>query len=131
MKTIENATIYKCDFCPKYLMKKYALVKHEDLCEMNPKNHAACSGCEFMKETTVDVILYNHDYDYPEPYTSKSKAFECTKLKKMLYPMKVVRKGLVKKYPETFKDQEPMPSKCDLFQFKDYSNQDNQSPLIN
>lgn len=110
MKTIENITVYQCEFCKRKMYRKHAMVAHEIRCTMNPENIAKCSGCEFLKEIT-------HTYGYGDTeYERSSKAFLCTKLNKMLYPAKVVHKGLLQKHPVTFDGQEQMPKECELFQ---------------
>lgn len=115
MEVIENTTIYKCNFCPRYLRKKHAMIKHEDLCIYNPKNHSACSSCKFLKE-----VEGSYEMRHPEHggnFTMTTKAFVCEKFGKKLYPFKVIRKGLLEKYPETFEGQELMPNKCSEFKF--------------
>src|SRR6185503_10160146 len=60
MKTIENVTIYKCDFCKKELKRKHAMVNHESKCFHNPANFSPCFGCEHLvkKETSIYVDTY-------------------------------------------------------------------------
>lgn len=128
MKVKENVTLYKCDFCSKKLFVKHAMENHEKWCGNNPENVRACSGCKFLEETTVD---YEQNYNsFGEGYgvifdagteTKTSKAFRCAKLDKLVYPLKVEKKGLVEKYPETFENQIPMPKECE-FRSDDYFN---------
>jgi len=118
MKTIENVTIYKCDFCKKELKRKHAMIKHEDLCLNNPKNHKAClSGCAFLTTEKIDVLFeYRYDSDYGSSI-KKVSAFRCTKLDNLMYPFSIERKkDMLKKYPETYEGQEPMPHKCEHFE---------------
>ena len=115
MTTTENVTVYGCDFCKKKLFRKHAMERHEKYCLGKPENQPACSGCVFLKETTVDIST-GSDYHGEEGYRAV-KAFECTKLEKLLYPIKVLQKGLVERYPETFQDQELMPNKCEHTKF--------------
>ena len=111
MKETNNVTVFQCDFCKKKLFRKHAMVKHEDWCTYNPKNFSACSGCAFIKERLETIEIPSGSMEY-SALTYQTKQFECTLLKKWLYPMKAVRKGIVEKYPETFEGQELMPNKC-------------------
>lgn len=111
MNIKENVTVYQCDHCKRKMFVKSAMERHEKWCGNNPNNFKACSGCKFIEETTIEW-----DYDAFDGYgTAKSKAFRCTKLDKMLYPLKVEKKGLPEKYPETFDGQDPMPKECEHF----------------
>ena len=105
-----DTTIYKCEFCKKYLIKKHAAIKHEFNCYKNPKNHSACVGCIFIN---VEPITYlgGHDY-YGERTDIKGNQFKCEKLNKTMYPFVLVKKGVVEKHPEQFEGQEQMPSNC-------------------
>lgn len=120
MITKENITIYICQFCKKYLQRKHAMENHEIHCGHNPKNYSACSGCVHLKQTEKEYSI-GCRYD-GEPIDRKSISFQCTKLNKELYPYKVIKKGLLEKYPETFEGAELMPSKCEFQQYKDYFN---------
>lgn len=112
MKT-KVKTVHQCDHCNRNMFVKSAMEKHEKWCPKNPANFTACSGCLFLKETTVEYTsFWNNGYGEVEtPRTSK--AFKCEKLEKNLYPRVVERKGLNIKYPETFEGQEPMPVNCE------------------
>jgi hypothetical protein len=128
MKTIENVTIYKCDFCKKELKRKHAMIKHEELCLNNPNNHKACiNGCTHLTQAQIEVWFdnpnYNPDYsNSSEGYYKKVTVFKCSKLDKLMYPFSIEKSSALKNYPETFQDQEPMPKECedfnqDLFNF--------------
>ena len=113
MEVKQNITVYVCDFCKKKSFRKHSMVKHEEFCSSNPKNFKACSGCTYLKE--IEILYYVPRYDndgdiYDEE--RKTKGFECTKLDKTLYPLKVEKLKLNEKYPETFEEQEPMPKEC-------------------
>jgi len=86
------------------------MVKHEFICSMNPKNHAACSDCVFLIEGQTEV--HNENNDGYGVRGVIQKTFYCEKLNKNMYPFKVVRKGLLEKYPETFEGMEQMPNNC-------------------
>jgi len=110
MKIKTNVTLYICEHCGKKMFRKYAMEQHEKWCSLNPENRRACEGCEHLQETTIEVS-YGH-YDGSVTYHN-AKAFRCTKLDKLLYPLKVEQRGLLEKYPETFEDQQPMPKTCE------------------
>lgn len=114
MKIIENITLYKCEFCGKKLFIKQAMQRHEVKCNKNPENIPACFGCKFLEQTTNES-RENHS-EYGE-VTQGWKAFRCTKLDKMLYPAKVVHKGILERYPESFEGQEQMPKECEYYSF--------------
>lgn len=111
MKTKESVTVYQCDYCSKKLFRKNAMIHHEQWCNSNPKNMAKCMGCDHLKET-VNVVY--GDY-FGQEYEKSCKSFKCEKLNKILYPAKVIRKGLLDKYPESFEDQELMPTDCEFY----------------
>lgn len=107
MKIKENVTMYYCDFCKKKGMHKGLMVKHEKWCASNPENRRACEGCNHLQEVKIDIFS-----EHSEDGTRQVKGFRCSVLKKILYPVKVEKKGLPIKYPETFENQEPMPTHC-------------------
>lgn len=84
---------------------------HETNCNKNPQNNRACFDCIHLKETKIE---YYSEFSEHERF---AKSFRCEKLNKILYPFKVERMGLNKKYPETFEGQEPMPKECKLFEY--------------
>jgi hypothetical protein len=119
MKTIENVTLYKCDFCKKELKRKHSMVLHETICLNNPINHKACmSGCKHLDVIEKNVWFetgYDPDYG-SEGEERKVTVFQCNKIGKLMYPFSIERKDLPNRYPSTFEDQEPMPKKCDSFE---------------
>ena len=107
MIVTENITVYKCEFCKKKLFVKHAMEAHEKYCSSNPANWSACCGCKHMEERSIDIHYYESVHQV--------KQFYCKKLEQLLYPMKVVKKKLLEKYPETFENQKPMPATCEFF----------------
>lgn len=105
-------SVYTCDFCKKKLLVKHAMQRHEDLCNNNPKNFAACSGCIYIKEVPKEYSAPNN-YDHDSDGVINTKGFRCTKLDKGLYPFLCVRKNMLKKYPEQFEGEEQMPAECE------------------
>lgn len=112
MKTRDNITLYVCEFCNKYLVRKNAMATHELHCTKNPENFSACSGCVFLKEGKESI-----DSGGDEPYlVTTYRTFFCNKLNTGVYPNKAVKKGLIEKYPEQFESQIRMPTHCDHFE---------------
>jgi hypothetical protein len=112
MKT-ETKQVHECDFCGKKLFVKGAMVRHEDNCVKNPKNWTACHECDFCKLVKKPITRSNYTW-------IDSNSYYCSNenIKKEMHPFKSVRKGLVKKYPETFKDSILMPKTCEFFKRK-------------
>ncbi|SRR5215204_754301 len=119
MKTIENVTIYKCDFCQKELKRKHAMASHENLCNQNPKNSKQCHFCQHLEETEIEVYIDSRHYN-DDGVMTKVKSFKCNKLDKLMYPYSIEKRDLPNKYPDTFEDQEPMPNKCESFEEVNY-----------
>ena len=111
MKVQENITLYSCDFCKKRMVRKHAMIKHEPSCYSNPENKPACSDCKFLEEIKVE---YYYDFGMGKS-RAEVKGFKCNKLEQIMYPFKVVKKGLLEKYPETFEGQIQMPKECEHF----------------
>lgn len=104
----QTLEVHSCDFCNKKLFVKGMMKRHEDNCKRNPKNWAACHECEFKKLVKKPIInSFDRRIDVDSYY--------CSKLKKEIHPHKAVRKGLVKKYSETFANSVLMPTKCKDF----------------
>lgn len=119
MKTIENITIYKCDFCKKELKRKYAMELHEKLCNNNPENHKKClSGCNYLETEIIDIdyeTYYDHENGEQQYKTERKTVFKCTKLNKLMYPYSIEKKDLPNRFPNSYDMQEPMPKECDEF----------------
>lgn len=112
----ENVTVYICDHCKKKLFTKRAMVTHEFGCTYNPANFAACIDCQFCKEVEKEYSDPN-DYDHDSDGVKQTKGFQCTKLDLKMYPFKVVKLGLLKKYPEQFEGEVQMPVECAEHEF--------------
>ena len=119
MKTIQNVTIYKCDFCKKELKLKHAMIKHETQCNCNPENFKKCTqGCVFLETEEIDVDFETYyDYENGEQnyYAKKVSVFKCKKFNKLMYPYSIEKKDLPNRFPNTYDGQEPMPKECDSF----------------
>lgn len=116
MKT-EIKEVHNCDFCNKKLFVKGMMKRHEDNCTRNPKNWAKCHDCDFCKVVKKEVLKdVNYDTSWIE-----SDSYYCSNknIKQEMYPHKVVRKGLLKRYPETFANAVLMPKTCIFFKLKD------------
>lgn len=114
MITVENVTIYKCDFCKKELKRKHAMVDHESKCGANPINHRPClNGCVHLD---VKEIEYTRGDDYNgDPIYTKGNAFYC-KLKDtfMLLPKVENESGLKWVHCGNEEVQQfPMPKECE------------------
>lgn len=113
MTVKENVSVYCCGFCKKKLFVKGAMERHEKHCTHNPANHKKClEGCTHLGESMVEI---GNSEDYGGGIRS-AKCFYCKAQNKFIYPPVVERKGLNIKYPETFKNQEPMPNECEYFE---------------
>jgi hypothetical protein len=113
MKTKENVTIYKCDFCNKFLQKKHAMEAHEKKCTKNPENINFCEGCKYLERIDSSYIIESNGcFGYSEREV-KCNGFKCNKLDKEMYPRKVISKGFLEKYPESYSDKSPMPNYID------------------
>lgn len=110
---IEERKIFICDHCRKKMFGKGAMSKHEKLCSSNPENWRACSGCVHCEPETVTYTTEVDLDEYRGPTERKSTAFRCKVLDKLMYPFKAEKKGLIKAFPNTFVNQEPMPKKCE------------------
>jgi len=121
MKTIENVTIYKCDFCKKELKRKHAMISHESKCDQNPINQKACHFCEHLEtiEKEVEFEKYHQGDGWCdfEPEYKNVKVFRCAKLDKLMFPFSIEKRELHKKWA-TYEEQEPMPNKCESFEEK-------------
>lgn len=117
MKTIENVTLYKCDFCNKELKRSHAMIKHEKYCFSNPENYRPCNSCDHLeyKEGESFEVHFVAGGDFDTRFEKDPHYFYCNKFQKKLYNIIAEKRNLLEKYPETFEDQEPMPKECDSY----------------
>jgi hypothetical protein len=120
MKVIENVTIYKCDFCNKQLMRKFAMVRHEERCSANPKNDRPCLGCRHLETKEIEFDTGISTYHGCEPIYRKAKTFYCiAKNILLLHPKTKYLEGrenlscVLLDNEET--EQFEMPTQCDVF----------------
>lgn len=117
MKTIENVTIYKCDFCDKKLYRKHAMVNHESKCYNNPENHRAClNGCKYLETRKIEYETGVMDM-WGEPLTRVGNTFFCNKFSKyMLHPKVENEELLMYVYDdEEGVEQSSMLKECEEF----------------
>lgn len=91
--------------------------RHEVKCTLNPKNISACTGCLHLEEKSIEYTRFGYNGYCETEEQVKSHTFHCSKLNKDMFPAAVFHKGLPGKYPETFFEQELMPTNCDEFRF--------------
>lgn len=98
MKVLENITIYKCDYCPKWYQLERFANKHEKYCRLNPNNRHACFDyCQHLvKERGEESGPFGRPCQ-----------FKCNKLNKYLHSYIAERIG----HPDV-ESTERMPLKC-------------------
>jgi len=111
MIVTENITVYQCEFCKKKLYRKHAMLKHEDLCNNNPKNFKACMDCKFLEKIQIDAHWIVGNPEYVEN-SKQVDVFKCNKLDKLMFPFSIERRKLHERF-DTYSDQEPMPVNCE------------------
>lgn len=112
MEVRENVTLYICDHCGKRLIRKSAMIKHEDNCSQNPKNIPACYSCKFLEQEEIEYYTYGYN---DTENSHKSTCLRCTKKNVLMYPPKAKRLAL--EYPEQFEEQTETPKVCELKKF--------------
>lgn len=123
MKTIENVTIYKCDFCKKELKRKHAMANHEEKCNNNPDNNRICfNGCQHLERKPIILDIGIDNYHTGEPEQRSYNGFYCAMKKQYLIPPFIENKdgkntnakyGYDSKGDEV--EQEFMPKECDKY----------------
>jgi len=114
MKVFTDVTIYKCDFCPKKLFKKSAMIAHEQKCKSNPANIRGCFNC-----IHCDKVPIKYDPGYNYDLLIESHSFKCNaKENVFMFPPKLEhsKNGVPEYviYEEEEITQRKMPIKCDL-----------------
>jgi hypothetical protein len=112
----ELKLVHTCDFCKKYSTNKGSITRHQKGCSNNPANKTACLGilCKHLGKTKIEGSTgYLID------------VFYCNKLNKKVYYPNAKHKGCLHRYPDTFKDQEPMPTECEHFKISGLIYEDN------
>lgn len=120
MKIKENVTLYICEYCKKRYLIKYACISHELYCNDNPENRTACSGCLNCQETKKDYIQHGNFDGYDIEEGRQANAFHCSVKDVGIYPVKVIKKGLLKRYPESFVGDIQMPKECDQAKYIEF-----------
>lgn len=122
MKTIENVTIYKCDFCKKELKRKHAMANHELKCNCNPVNFRPClNNCKYLERKPVILGIGREDYGSGEEITKEYSGFYCSLKNEYLIHPKAEHKNPYIKSEVTFNDKDEeitqisMPKECAEF----------------
>jgi len=125
MKTIENVTIYKCDFCSKELKRKHAMEKHEQQCNCNPINLRPClNNCQYLERKPVVLGIGREDHITREEITKEYNGFFCSlKNQYLVHPKAEHKNDFIKSEPtydindnEIFQDS--MPKDCSQYENK-------------
>jgi len=111
---VQQRTIYHCDFCGVYRLRKAALEKHELFCSLNPANKRPCYTCIHLK--VGERELTDWEMGMKIPTGMKQKTFTCSVFKKMMYGHKPELLNLPQEYKDDFKGLTPMPKECDEFE---------------
>lgn len=122
MKTIENVTLYKCDFCKKELKRKHAMANHEVGCNRNPINNRPClNACTHLSQTEIEYETGIDDYFTGEPQTRKANTFFCSLKKQLMLHPKLEHKESGKYLKNVYKNSEEveqdwMPKDCSSYE---------------
>jgi len=112
---------YKCEYCKHISPTLTGIKLHETACSRNPENWAKCSDCQHLKQDTYTWLE-------TERYDRQSKYFTCDKLNKVVLPIKLKRSRFLGEIKESLincldiDSVEFMPTQCNSFEQKDYSN---------
>lgn len=104
---VKDVTMYTCDHCGKRLIRKHAMLKHEENCIKNPENIPACYDCNHCTDEDITYCFQTEVDDFEEV---DSKCLKCKLTGQLMYSPKANR--IAKKYPEQFEDQVPCPETC-------------------
>lgn len=122
MKTIENITLYKCDFCKKELKRKHAMVNHEIRCNNNPVNNRPCLNCCIHSE--LKEIQYEagyDDYNTGESVMKTGTTFFCSLKKQLMLHPKLEYRENGKYLKNVYQNDEEveqdwMPKECSSYE---------------
>jgi len=122
MKTIENVTLYKCDFCKKELKRKHAMINHEIRCNNNPVNNRPCLNCCIHSE--LKEIQYEagyDDYNTGESVMKTGTTFFCSLKKQLMLHPKLEYKENGKYLKNVYQNDEEveqdwMPKECSSYE---------------
>jgi len=122
MKTIENVTLYKCDFCKKELKRKHAMINHEIRCNNNPVNNRPCLNCCIHSE--LKEIQYEagyDDYNTGESVMKTGTTFFCLLKKQLMLHPKLEYKENGKYLKNVYQNDEEveqdwMPKECSSYE---------------
>jgi len=103
MLTIENKTIYKCEFCAKHSMFKHIISRHEKRCKNNPINQHSCFSCAYLKKEVESIVS--------EYGSNRITHFFCTKKDIEMKTYKVVNSYRLDNF---YGQLELMPNDCHL-----------------
>jgi hypothetical protein len=77
----EVRTIYRCDFCPKYGLRKHSIERHQKYCCKNPDNHHACLSCANLEiDRTTNDDGYNEKTFYCAVVDLELHSFKAEKI---------------------------------------------------
>lgn len=122
MKTIENITLYKCDFCKKELKRKHAMINHEIRCNNNPLNNRPCLNCCIHSE--LKEIQYEagyDDYNTGESVMKTGTTFFCSLKKQLMLHPKLEYRENGKYLKNVYQNDEEveqdwMPKECSSYE---------------
>lgn len=97
--TEKQVTIYCCDFCRKYMLRKNAMERHQKYCAKNPANKHACFGCKHLEVQRI------HNGDFTE------KTFHCSALDEDLHSFKAEKMN-----HSCLGTTQRMPLTCEVYQ---------------
>lgn len=109
MKIISK-TLYKCEHCGKWYIKKDACEKHEQRCTKNPENHRACHSCHILEKVQTKISIGFNDY-YEDEIVS---VLFCKEKDCFIYPPSVAYKGNAFDFGD--KENVEMPKTCEIFE---------------
>lgn len=122
MKTIENVTLYKCDFCKKELKRKHAMTNHEIRCNCNPINQRPClDGCIYAELKEIQYEAGFDDYNTGEPVMKTGTTFFCSLKKQLMLHPKLEYRENGKYLKNVYQNDEEveqdwMPKECSSYE---------------